>query len=143
MSLSQGETARFLGISQQRLSYWIQRGAIDVEGGGKPGIRYRFTPADVFRALIVKELLEAGANLHEIRTAISAVKDAEKLDDLKADWLCVEPGTGEATLYESDREALLRLKNTKAYLVDINSHKRKVREGIQTQEQEEILAGSE
>jgi len=142
MSLSQGETARFLGISQQRLSYWIQRDAISVEGGGKPGIRYRFTPADVFRALVVKELLEAGANLHEIRTTMDVLRDMKELDDLREDWICVEPGTGEATLYDSDRQALLRLKDSRAYLVDINSLKRKVRQGIQMQE-EEVLAGSE
>ena len=141
MSLSQGETARFLGISQQRLSYWIQRGAINVEGGGKPGIRYEFTPADVFRALIVKELLEAGANLHEIRTTMDALKDVKDLDELQEDWICVEPGTGKATLYDSDRAALLRLKDSQAYLVDINSLKRKVREGIQ--KQEGVLAGSD
>ena len=134
MTFSQAETAEFLGITQQRLSYWLQRGAIEVEGGGQPGLRCQFTPGDILRSLIVKKILDAGARLQEVRRALQPLKDIQDVDDvraLQATWLCVEPGTGRPTWYHSDRQALLRIKESDVYLIDMQEAKQKTLQALQ------------
>lgn len=136
MSFSSRSASELTGIPQQTLSYWLQKGLLNVEGGGQ-GRAWQLSAADCMRALTIRELRNDGAALQTIREAVRQL-EAWGNDDWQEDWLFVD-AKGNVGWFDQDAEQMYSLKNGQAYLVDVAGLKEQMRREARARDMEELI----
>lgn len=121
--MTQSEVAEMLGISQQRLSYWLRSGLIqDVKGGGEIGRPCQFTPADVMQCLTILELKDQGASVQAIRRALDTLREKRKVDDWQYRWLAVTADG--AVIWLNDSDQVERAADGQIFMLDVQDMKK-------------------
>lgn len=114
--MNQSEAEEVIGVPQRTISKWIETGLLDVEKKGR-GYPYELSMADLLQASTIRNLREQGASMQAVRPAIEQLREYG-IDDWQSQWLFVS-AEGEILWFDSDREALLQLRDSQGYCVDV------------------------
>jgi len=134
--MSAKHVAAFLEMTYTTLCYWVQTDLLHVDGGGQRGAKWKFTGADVMRALTVKELKAKGANLRAIRAAVESLERLHDINEWHHEWLAVTPD-GKVVWLAARRGRVVWLDDAfdvvdpvsgQVYLIDVGGMKARVRD---------------
>lgn len=122
---SQREVSRATGIPQPTIS-WRMRHLYPERGKVGAGKRDTLTIPDVMKMLTIEDLKDQGASFQQIRKVVSNL-EGMGIEAWETEWLVVGP-EGSILRYDTAKDALLRIRDSQGYAVDVAGLKEQIDE---------------